>query len=121
MFPDDDESTLETRLNTYIQRGYDEIGRFELDPPISAELRGRAVSFYAYYLAFGALYRSMSAAPATLAFVDQGTRTRNQAQIDHFGSKSRDYLSQFQAITTRPTDQTQGRPTSSRMANRFTF
>lgn len=92
-FPKEDEAALDARLSAYI-----EAATAALPAGLAAETADAGVTAYAYYRAFRAVWLRLSAAPSSMSFNDQGSRSFTASQIDNFRAASESYLEAWNAI-----------------------
>lgn len=78
-FPDEDSTAIEARLTKYIADGMTRAAA--LDDPSQADT---FVTYWAYHRAYSAVYKLMSAAPASLTFEGQMSGSMLITQIENF-------------------------------------
>lgn len=94
MFPEESESTVRTRLETYIAEGNLKAAE------ASSESIDLAVAAWVYYRAFFAVFVGLSATPSSAAMADQGSTVYTSYQIQNFKALSDAYLAEFQGYVS---------------------
>lgn len=101
MFPGKTEAEVQAILDAYIARAEAIVDARAIDSSDQPRY-DIAVTTYVYYLAADTVYRRLSLNAASLTFADDGSRTRNQGQIDMWGARAAAYLAEFEVIAPEP-------------------
>lgn len=99
-FPGETGGTLDARLAAYIAEGESEAGDVG-DWDSQAEYDA-AVTSWAYYRAFEAVYLRLIATPSTVSITEEGSTQFTQQQINAFKDQSDNYRTAFDAAIADP-------------------
>lgn len=90
-FPNDDLPALTARLEGYLAEGVAKV-------PAEVEDPDPAVEAWAYHRVFDAMASRLNSTPASVALVDQGSRTYQAHQLKNLYNQSRDWLNRFHSL-----------------------
>lgn len=91
-FPGEDDTTLEERLQAYINEG----ALLVTSLATSAE-QDAATTLWAYYRAFEAVYMRLMATPSSVSIADEGSTSFSSQQIAMFGTTAQQFRTAFDA------------------------
>lgn len=102
LFPGDDASAFTARLTAYIAQGVTEATA----ESIAAGDVDAAVTAWAYYRAYDAVYQRLAASPLSVTLSDQGGSSYGASQAGHFKALAEAKLAEFEGLaeptTTEP-------------------
>lgn len=88
LWPDDDESTVEDRLDAYLADGYVKAGA----------VGDEAARQWAYHRAYKGVYTRLLAQPSSVSLSDEGSASYTQTQIAAVGALADQALATFEGL-----------------------
>jgi len=97
-FPGEAPATVDARLQEYIDEGEEEAG--DIADYESEDVYDAAVTLWAYYRAFEAVYLRLISTPASITIDDEGSTRFSSEQIAAFGRKADEFKASFAAAVS---------------------
>ncbi len=90
MFPEEDEETLDARIQAYVEQAN------TLVSALAVDAQKAAIINYVYWKAFFAVYVSLSGTPSSYSMADEGSNVYSTAQIANFKTLADQYKAAFE-------------------------